>query len=49
MRDCWVKKKAKMIQESEAKEFGNFAADEEQYEPMEMKASSWLDFNQKES
>ena len=35
MRDCKVKKKAEMIKASErfeAKEFGNFAADEE-YEP----------------
>ena len=35
MRDCKVKKKAKMIkvfERSEAKEFGNVAADEE-YEP----------------
>ena len=35
MRDCKVKKKAKMIKvskRSEAKEFGNVAADEE-YEP----------------
>ena len=32
MRDCKVKKKAEMVKLSEAKEFGNFAADEE-YEP----------------
>ena len=35
MRDCSIKKKAKMIKaskRSEAKEFGNFAADDEKYE-----------------
>ena len=32
MRECKVKKKAEMVKLSEAKEFGNFAADEE-YEP----------------
>ena len=32
MRDCQVKKKnADMIKTSEAKEFGNVAADEEEY------------------
>ena len=32
MRDCQVKKKAELLKMSEAKEFGKFAADEEQYE-----------------
>ena len=35
MRDCQVKKKSEMIETSEAKEFRNFAADEEQHEPMD--------------
>ena len=36
MRDCKVKKKAEMIKASErskAKEFGNYAADDEECEP----------------
>ena len=32
MRDCQVKKKAELLKMSEAKEFGKFAVDEEQYE-----------------
>ena len=32
MRDCQVKKKAELLKVSEAKEFGKFAVDEEQYE-----------------
>ena len=32
MRDCQVKKKAELLKMSEAKEFGKFTVDEEQYE-----------------
>ena len=33
MRNCQVKKKAELLKMSEAKEFGKFAVDEEEYEP----------------
>ena len=47
MRDCQVKKEAKTIKTSEAKEFGNFADNEEQYKPTDDGRIKELDFNQK--
>ena len=47
MRDYQVKKKAKMIKTSEAKEFGNFATDEEQYKPTDDESIKEVEFNQK--
>ena len=44
MRDCQVKKKAEMIKMSQAKEFGNFAADEEQYEPTDDESAKEVGF-----
>ena len=51
MRDCKVKKKAKMInasKRSEAKDFGNFVADDEEYEPMDDESMGKLDLIRKE-
>ena len=38
MRNCQVKKKAELLKMSEAKEFGKFAVDEEEYEPTDDEA-----------
>ena len=45
MRDCKVKKKDEMMSErSEAKEFGNVAADDEEYEPTDDKSIKEVGF-----
>ena len=44
MRDCQARKQAKLIKTSNAKEFGKFAADEEQYEPMDDKSTKKIEF-----
>ena len=44
MRDCQVKKKVKMIKAFKAKQFGNFATDEGQYEPTDDKSIEEVGF-----
>ena len=44
MRDCQVKKKAELVKVSEAKEFGKFAVDDEQYESTDDESTKEVGF-----